>query len=202
MRLGRLLLMIAPLIALTGCEAHNLYVAHETVIGVNASLNQDRQQGRLVIGYDRDFITIIPKAVAVRQDDRTIPNTEVVLLDSNQNPSGIVIPNAVAVWTTDQQESGGTIIPNAVAVWVDDNGNPTTTKVPFAVPIRLEVDPILKDVMALINCTHLEVKGVYLTKYADSLATGEAAKEIGRKLGKKGKADTAKFFNCADGGAP
>ena len=49
--------------ALCGCEASNLYVAHDAVVGVSAQVSADRQQGRLIIGYDRDFITIIPKSV-------------------------------------------------------------------------------------------------------------------------------------------
>jgi hypothetical protein len=55
--------LIAAIVSLSGCEAKNLYVAHDTVIGINAKLSDTRQQGRLVIGYDRDFVTIIPKSV-------------------------------------------------------------------------------------------------------------------------------------------
>jgi hypothetical protein len=55
--------MIAAIILLSGCEAKNLYVAHDTVIGINANLSGDRRKGRLVVGYDRDFATIIPKSV-------------------------------------------------------------------------------------------------------------------------------------------
>ncbi|WP_353314762.1 hypothetical protein [Shimia sp. NS0008-38b] len=40
-------------------------MAHDTVIGINAKLSDTRQQGRLVIGYDRDYVTIIPKSVTV-----------------------------------------------------------------------------------------------------------------------------------------
>ncbi|WP_139792877.1 hypothetical protein [Pseudophaeobacter leonis] len=49
-----------PILALLGCD-QNLYVAHDTVLGINARLNKDRAAGKLVIGYDREFITIVPK---------------------------------------------------------------------------------------------------------------------------------------------
>lgn len=50
---------------LSGCATNNLYVAHDTVIGLNAKLSDTRQQGSLVIGYDRDYVTIIPKSVTI-----------------------------------------------------------------------------------------------------------------------------------------
>lgn len=52
-----------------GCAPQNLYVAHDVVVGVNAQLSADRQQGRLLVGYDRDFITIIPKSVEVEGEE-------------------------------------------------------------------------------------------------------------------------------------
>ncbi len=48
---------------LIGCSPDNLFVAHETVVGVNAKVSADRQQGQLVVGYDRDFVTIVPTTV-------------------------------------------------------------------------------------------------------------------------------------------
>lgn len=64
---------------LTGCTGSNLakpnlYVAHDTVIGVNAAVNTQRSSGRLVIGYDRDFVTIIPKSVT--PPENLIPEIE------------------------------------------------------------------------------------------------------------------------------
>jgi hypothetical protein len=103
-------------ISLAACEANNLYVAHETVVGLNAQVSQDRQQGRLVLGYDRDFITLVPKSVG-------------------------------------------------------DDAN--------------------KDVMALLSCTELEVSGIFLTRYVDVVASGEAAKTFAGKL-----TDGQTFFDC------
>lgn len=55
-------------VALLGaCEARQLYIAHDTVIGVNAAVNQARSSGRLMIGYDRDFVTVIPRSVDVAE---------------------------------------------------------------------------------------------------------------------------------------
>ncbi|MCP5086392.1 MAG: hypothetical protein GY952_06280 [Rhodobacteraceae bacterium] len=54
---------VACIFLISACEAQNLYVAHDTVVGINAQLSQDRQKGRLVVGYDRDFATIIPRSV-------------------------------------------------------------------------------------------------------------------------------------------
>lgn len=96
---------------LTGCAPDNLYVAHETVLGINASVNQGRQQGQLVVGYDRDFATVIPT---------TVPD-----------PS-----------------QGGK-----------------------------------RDAMALVNCTFIEIDGIWLNGYSDVMATGEAAKELARNDG-------------------
>ncbi len=50
-----------------GCEPTNLYVAHTTVVGVNAAMNADQGSGHLIIGYDRHFGAIIPKSVATTE---------------------------------------------------------------------------------------------------------------------------------------
>lgn len=52
-------------VALTACEANQMYVGLDTVLGVNARVSTDRQSGDLIIGYDRDFATIVPKSVPV-----------------------------------------------------------------------------------------------------------------------------------------
>lgn len=52
--------MLCAAIGVAGCSPDNLFIAHETVVGVNAKVSADRQQGQLVIGYDRDFVTIVP----------------------------------------------------------------------------------------------------------------------------------------------
>lgn len=53
-------------LCLSSCTAQNLYVAHDTVLGLNAKVNQASQQGQLLFGYDRDFVTIIPTEVPVK----------------------------------------------------------------------------------------------------------------------------------------
>lgn len=55
--------IIITLTAFAGCTPRNMYVAHDSILGVNASVSQGRQRGQLVVGYDRDFVTIIPKTV-------------------------------------------------------------------------------------------------------------------------------------------
>ena len=56
---------------LPGCSPNSLYVAHETVLGVNAKVNQGRAQGQLLVGYDRDFATVIPTNVKVPGTSKT-----------------------------------------------------------------------------------------------------------------------------------
>ncbi|MCB1342876.1 MAG: hypothetical protein KDK24_17770 [Pseudooceanicola sp.] len=106
-------LLLIPMTVLPACDARNLYIAHQTVLGINASVDQGRQQGQLVIGYDRDFATVIPKTVDAG------PNGE-------------------------------------------------------------------KNVMALFNCTALEIDGIHLNRYSDVTVTGDVA---------VGKADP-KSFAC------
>lgn len=105
---------------IAGCEPRNLYVAHDSVVGLNAQVSPDRQQGQLIVGYDRDFVVVIPKSV---------------------------------------EKGGG------------------TNK---------------RDAMSLLNCTHLEVDGLFLTEYADSVASGEAAVKLAGRLTKDDS-----FFDCA-----
>jgi hypothetical protein len=53
---------------LSGCEPSNLYIAHDTVVGVNGAMNADQTSGHLIVGYDRKFAAIVPKSVT-RPDD-------------------------------------------------------------------------------------------------------------------------------------
>lgn len=53
------LLPVLGLCGLCGC-GDQLYVAHDTVVGVNANVSANRQQGQLVIGFDRDFAALVP----------------------------------------------------------------------------------------------------------------------------------------------
>ena len=61
--------LVAALAAIAGCGKPNLYVAHDTVIGINAAVNAARTSGRLVVGYDRDFVTLIPVSVKQKEGD-------------------------------------------------------------------------------------------------------------------------------------
>lgn len=110
-------ILIAAVLALPACTPKNLFIAHDTVLGINASLDQGRQQGQLVIGYDRDFAAVVPK---------TVPS---------------------------------------------------------------EKQPGRTDAMAMVNCTHLEVKGIYLNRYSDIVVTGDAA----RKMVDTGQLNAAKI---------
>lgn len=94
-------------LAIAGCAPKRLYVAHDTVLGINAKVNEARQQGQLVIGYDRDFATIIP------------------------------------------------------------------TSVKYAGGAEGETDA-----MALVQCTELQVDGIFLSKFSDFTATGQAAIDL------------------------
>ena len=53
---------------LAGCEANQLYLAYRTNVGVNASVNPEMTEGSLVIGYRRNFATIVPKSVPTSDD--------------------------------------------------------------------------------------------------------------------------------------
>lgn len=53
------ILVFSLALALSGC-GDNLYIAHDTVVGINAAVSTDRQQGQFVLGFDRDFAAIVP----------------------------------------------------------------------------------------------------------------------------------------------
>lgn len=57
------LFLVPVFFVLASCDAQRLYVAHDTVLGINANVSPNRQRGRLIVGYDRDFTTVIPKSV-------------------------------------------------------------------------------------------------------------------------------------------
>ncbi len=116
--------VFGPLL-LTACEPTQLYVAHRTVIGVNAGMNSDMTRGRLIVGYDRNFATIVPKSV-------------------------------------DAPDGAG------------------------------------KEAMSVLSCSELQVKGIHLEKFVESLATGKAAESFAAKLkGDPGAATKlAAIFDC------
>jgi hypothetical protein len=64
----RLFFLRACASLLMGCEANQLYLAYRTNVGINASVNPEMTEGSLVIGYRRDFATIVPKSVPIDAD--------------------------------------------------------------------------------------------------------------------------------------
>ena len=72
---------IVFLLTLSSCETNQLYVAHDTILGINANYNQTRTSGRVAIGYDRYVVTLIPRSVHVAPDpdDGIPPNADDVL---------------------------------------------------------------------------------------------------------------------------
>ena len=47
---------------LGGCDANQLYMGSKTVVGVNAAVNPEQNKGWLVVGYDRNFVALIPRS--------------------------------------------------------------------------------------------------------------------------------------------
>ena len=64
--------LVAAMLVLTACDANQLYIGHDTVLGLNASVNSERSSGRIVFGYDRQFITLVPKSVDMEEIETEI----------------------------------------------------------------------------------------------------------------------------------
>jgi hypothetical protein len=64
----RLFVLGACAFLLMGCEATQLYLAYRTNVGINASVNPEMTEGSLIIGYRRNFATIVPKSVPIATD--------------------------------------------------------------------------------------------------------------------------------------
>ena len=54
---------------LTACTPTNLYVASNTIVGVNGAMNADQTSGHLIVGYDRRFAAIVPKSAPILDDE-------------------------------------------------------------------------------------------------------------------------------------
>jgi hypothetical protein len=106
-------------LAVTGCQPGQLYVASDTVLGLNANVNTARDSGRFQFGYDRYFATVIPRSADVA---------------NGINDTGL---------------TGG------------EQG---------------------REVMAIIGCSDVEVSGIFLSKFVESLATGRAARGYAKQL--------------------
>jgi len=123
LKLGRLALIAACPAILGGCEANQLYLAYHSNVGINASVDDKLTQGHLIVGYNRDFIAVVPKSVP------------------------------------------------------------------------MDGSPDRRDAMATLVCSDLVVDGVFLKKYSENIATGEAAKIFSKRLmDSKGQSDN--FFDC------
>ena len=61
--------------AVGACDtaSRHLYIAHNTVVGVDAAVNTEQPRGHLLIGYDRQFVGYIPRSVRVESDTATGP---------------------------------------------------------------------------------------------------------------------------------
>jgi hypothetical protein len=57
---------LPALALLWGCEPTQLYVGATTVLGINAAMNTEQTAGHLKIGYDRTFVTVVPKSVPLQ----------------------------------------------------------------------------------------------------------------------------------------
>ncbi len=122
--------LILAALTLAACDANQLYIAHDTVLGLNANVNSARTSGKLVFGYDRQFGTLIPKSVSVEED---------------QNGKG-------------------------------------------------------REAMAVLACSDVGVDGIFLTRFVEHLATGQAARNFAKELAKEPDDVNLGFFQCFDAG--
>ena len=113
-------LLLGLIAGLTACgEPTQLYITHNTVLGLDAAVDTNRQAGRLLFGYDRQFIALAP---------RSVPGTEA--------------------------------------------GEPDCD----------DVNDDCREAMAALSCNEVEVRGIFLTRFKDRLATGTAAKNTSEKI--------------------
>ncbi len=124
--------LILAALTLAACDANQLYIAHDTVLGLNANVNSARTSGKLVFGYDRQFGTLIPKSVDIEKDQ-------------NGNSKG-------------------------------------------------------REAMAVLACSDVGVDGIFLTRFVEHLATGQAARNFAKELAKEPDDVNLGFFQCFDAG--
>lgn len=89
-------------VALTGCEPTNLYVAHTTVVGLNAATNLDQSSGHLILGYDRKFAAVVPKSVPVKEGKEAMS----VLSCSDLKVDGIFLAHFTEYLATGKAATG------------------------------------------------------------------------------------------------
>jgi hypothetical protein len=95
---------IAAGVALTlgACEPVNLYVAHSTIVGLNAAGSLDRSSGHLIVGYDRHFGAIVPKSVLVEEGEEAMS----VLSCSDLKVDGIFLAGFTEYLATGRAATG------------------------------------------------------------------------------------------------
>jgi hypothetical protein len=144
MRHGRILLVLIASAGLAACgEPTQLYIAHNTVIGLDAAVDTNRQSGRLLFGYDRQFIA--PKSVP----DRPVQGPDAV-----REPAPAPKP--------DRPVQGSAAAPER-----DECAEPGAN---------------CREAMAALSCNEVEVRGIFLTRFKDNLATGTAATKAARTI--------------------
>ncbi|MBI1733207.1 MAG: hypothetical protein HYR49_10650 [Gammaproteobacteria bacterium] len=114
----KLIALLAICLFAGGCTSAGkyVYIASDTSLGVIGAMNTAQTSGKLIIGYDRDFIAVVPKKPA----------------------------------------SGNKATASAAG----------TNDLPPDRP---------GDALSAFNCTHVEIKGIKVTKFYERLATGPAA---------------------------
>lgn len=117
---------LALLLGLGACQ--NLYIASDTSAGIQASLNTARTAGKMSIGWERDFIVMIPRSVKVNSD-----------------------------------EDGK----------ADDKNRKNKSSSAQKNHLNKEMET-----MSVASCTDFDTEGVYITKFEQRLATGEAARNL------------------------
>lgn len=81
-----IVLAVLPIASLAGCEnaGSQLYVAYDMKLGLDASLNTAMNAGSVGLGYDRRFVTWVPRSVEedpgqpVVNSDKTPPAKDVM----------------------------------------------------------------------------------------------------------------------------
>ena len=89
-------------LTLSACEPVNLYVAHSTVVGLNAAGSLDRSSGHLIVGYDRHFGAIVPKSVPVEEGEEAMS----VLSCSDLKVDGIFLAGFTEYLATGRAATG------------------------------------------------------------------------------------------------
>jgi hypothetical protein len=86
--IGAILLTLPSLIA---CEPTQLYIAHNTVIGLDAAVSTEQTAGHLTIGYDRQFLALVPKSVPEAEGDAKSREAMAALVCSELKVDGIFL---------------------------------------------------------------------------------------------------------------